>query len=74
MGENLGPILEARRPERFVFRWKVDSFLYEITVRIDSEPVAEGTVVKLIEYGYEDSPTGIKDVLNRAQVGPGPSR
>ena len=65
-GENGGPVLEARRPERLVFRWKVDSFLYETTVEIDFEPVAEGTVVKLIEYGYEDSPTGIKDMLNRA--------
>jgi len=65
-GENGGPVLEARRPERFVFQWKVDSGSYDTTVEINFEPVDEGTVVRLIEYGYEDSPTGLKDMLNRA--------
>lgn len=64
-GENGGPILEARRPERFVFQWKADSGLYDTTVEISFEPVAEGTVVRLIEYGYEDSAIGMQDFLNR---------
>ena len=64
-GENGGPILEARRPERFVFQWKADSGLYLTTVEIDIAPVNDGTVIHLIEYGYEDNQTGMHDFLNR---------
>jgi len=65
-GENGGPVLEARRPERFVFQWQVDTDSYNTTVEIDFEPVDEGTIVRLVEYSYEDSPTGLKDMLARA--------
>ncbi|MEW6211523.1 MAG: SRPBCC domain-containing protein [Acidobacteriota bacterium] len=65
-GENGGPVLEARRPERFVFQWRVDSDSYNTTVEITFKQVEEGTVVHLIESGYEDSPTGLKDLLARA--------
>ena len=57
-------MLEARRPDRFVFRWKVDNGSNKTTVEINFEPVHEGAVVRLIEYGYEDTPTGMKDLLN----------
>lgn len=65
-GENGGPVLEAQRPARFVFQWKVDTDDYNTTVEIDFEPVAAGIVVRLVEYGYEDTPTGLKDMLARA--------
>lgn len=65
-GENGGPVLEARRPKRFVFQWKVDTDSYNTTVEIDFEPVEEGTIVRLVEYSYEDTPTGLKDMLARA--------
>lgn len=65
-GENGGPVLEARRPERFVFQWTADSGGYDTTVEMDFEPHEQGTMVRLIEYGYEDSPTGMQDLLNRA--------
>jgi uncharacterized protein YndB with AHSA1/START domain len=65
-GENGGPVLEAQRPKRFVFQWKVDTDAYNTTVEIDFEPVEEGTLVRLIEYSYEDTPTGLKDMLARA--------
>ncbi|MCI0490516.1 MAG: SRPBCC domain-containing protein [Blastocatellia bacterium] len=65
-GENGGPVLEARRPNRFVFQWKVDRDSYNTTVEIDFEAVEEGTLVRLIEYGYEDTPSGMKDLLDRA--------
>ncbi|MFN8004306.1 MAG: SRPBCC domain-containing protein [Acidobacteriota bacterium] len=65
-GENGGPVLEARRPERFVFQWKVDTDSYFTTVEIDFEPITEGTLVRLLEYSYEDTPTGLKDMLARA--------
>ena len=64
-GENGGPVLEAKRAERFVFQWKTDSGLCDTTVEIDFTPVDEGTVVKLAEHGYEDSPVGMEDFLNR---------
>jgi uncharacterized protein YndB with AHSA1/START domain len=65
-GENGGPVLEARRPVRFVFQWKVDTDSYFTTVEIDFEPVEGGTLVRLVEYSYEDTPTGLKDMLARA--------
>lgn len=64
-GENSGPVLEARRPQRFVFLWTADSGGYDTMVEITFEPVAEGTIVSLIEHGYEDSPTGMTDLLSR---------
>ncbi len=35
------------------------------TVEIDFAPVNHGTAVHLVEYGYEDSPAGTQDFLNR---------
>jgi len=65
-GEIGGPVLEATPPKRFVFQWTVDSGGYDTTLEIDLEPSDEGTIVRLVEHGYEDSPTGIQDMLNRA--------
>ena len=65
-GENGGPVLEARRPERFAFQWTADSGGYDTTVEIDFEPHEKGTLVHLVEYGYEDGPAGMQDLLNRA--------
>ncbi len=65
-GELGGPVLEARRPERFVYQWKVDTDDYNTTVEIDFERVKDGTIVRLVEYSYEDTPTGLKDMLARA--------
>ncbi len=64
-GSNDGPVLEAARPKRFVFQWRVDSAPYRTTVEIDFEPVDDGTIVRLIEYGYEKSPVGRRDFLAR---------
>jgi uncharacterized protein YndB with AHSA1/START domain len=64
-GENGGPIIVAQRPHRFAFQWKADSGLYMTTVEIDLAPVNQGTAVHLVEYGYEDSPAGTQDFLDR---------
>lgn len=64
-GSNDGPVLEAARPKRFVFQWRVDSAPYRTTVEIDFEPVDDGTIVRLIEYGYEENPAGRRDFLAR---------
>ena len=65
-GEDGGPVLEARRPERFVFQWFPDGPSYSTTVEVDFEPVAEGTVIRLREHGYQDTPSGRLACLNCA--------
>lgn len=55
-GEDRGPVLEARRPERYVFRWQAR--LGGTTVEIDFDEHPDGTVVRLREHGYPDTPEG----------------
>ena len=55
-GEDRGPVLEAKRPERYVFRWQAG--LGGTTVEIDFDEHADGTVVRLREHGYPDTPAG----------------
>jgi uncharacterized protein YndB with AHSA1/START domain len=64
-GRNPGRVLETSRPHRHVFQWRADSGTYDTKVEIDFEAVAEGTIVKLVETGYEDTPAGMQDLLNR---------
>ena len=66
-GEDGGPVLEARRPERFVFQWHPDGPEYATTVEIElEEDAAGGTVVRLREYGYRDPPAGRRRMLDCA--------
>lgn len=53
-GEDSGPVLEARRPERYVFEWQAE--LGGTTVEVDFEEHPDGTVVRLREHGYPDTP------------------
>jgi uncharacterized protein YndB with AHSA1/START domain len=64
-GEYPGKVLEWKRPQRYVYQWEADSRGYFTTVEIDFTPVAEGTVVHLVEVGYKDTPEGMQDLLNR---------
>jgi len=34
-------------------------------VEIDIEPHPDGSVVRLVEHGYEDSEIGMQDLMNR---------
>ncbi len=61
-----GPVLEARRPERFVFQWQPDRSGAPTTVEVDFEPVAEGTVIRLREHGYQDTAPGREKLLECA--------
>jgi len=61
-----GPVLEARHPERFVFQWHPDSLEYATTVEIDFESVDQGTVVRLKESGYQNTPSGRQALANCA--------
>ena len=65
-GEMVGEVVEHHRPERFSFRWPVDSGGYMTTVAVDFEPHEDGTVVTLVEGVYEDDATGLQDMLNRS--------
>lgn len=65
-GEDGGPVLEAHRPERFVFTWHPDGPQYATTVEIDFEMVDQGTVVRLRESGYQNTPSGWQALTNCA--------
>ncbi len=61
-----GTVVEATRPERFVFQWKADNPSYSTTIEMDFEEVEEGTVVRLREHGYQDTPSGRAAMLECA--------
>jgi uncharacterized protein YndB with AHSA1/START domain len=58
-----GPVIEVNVPERFVFQWWQDHLT---TVEMDFEAAEDGTVVKLKEYGYEDTEEGHRRCLECA--------
>ena len=51
-----GRCSKPRRPERYVFRWQNE--LGGTTVEVDFADHADGTVVRLREHGYPDTPAG----------------
>lgn len=55
--EDGGPVLEAEKPRRFAFQWYPEDESYATTVEVDFTPSEQGTVVRLREYGYRDTPT-----------------
>lgn len=65
-GEMIGEVVEKRRPDRFVFKWPVDSGGYMTTVAIEIEAHPAGALLRLSEGVYEEGPTGTQDMLNRA--------
>lgn len=70
-GEDGGPVVEAVRPERFVFRWNPHGLEEATTVEVDFAPdeadaEEEATVVRLLEHGYPDTPAGRAAVLDCA--------
>ncbi|MEM1229891.1 MAG: SRPBCC family protein [Pseudomonadota bacterium] len=53
-------------PERcFAFDWQADSGTYDLYCQIDFESVPEGTRIVLEETGFQDTPLGLQDLLNR---------
>jgi uncharacterized protein YndB with AHSA1/START domain len=64
-GEIPGRVAAYDRPARYVFQWRADSGAYDTTVDVNFEPVPEGTIVRLVETGYEGTPDGMQDLLNR---------
>ena len=64
--QDRGRVLEYRRPERFVFEWHPDGDSYATTVEMTFEAVDGGTVVRLREHGYRDTPSGRRAMLECA--------
>ncbi len=64
--EDNGFVLEAIPPKRFVFQWHPDTPEYATTVEINIEPIEGGTIVRLREYGYNDSESSSRAMLNCA--------
>lgn len=64
--EDGGPVLEARRPKRFVFQWSPDNQSYKTTVEFDFEEDERGTIICVREYGYQDTPSGRETLMNCA--------
>ena len=65
--EDVGQVLEAIRPERFVFQWHGSRDPeHPTTVELDFEVRGEGTVVRLRETGYPDTPGGRAGLANCA--------
>jgi len=56
--EDSGPVLEAHHPDRFVFQWHPDNPEYLTTVEINIQLAGNGTIVRLQESGFEDTPSG----------------
>jgi uncharacterized protein YndB with AHSA1/START domain len=61
-----GKVVEADRPTRFVFQWHGDTKEYYTTIEMDFESVGEGTVVRLQESGYHDTPGSHESILDCA--------
>jgi len=53
-------VLEAHRPDRYVFQWQHD--LGGTTVEIDFEKHEDGTALRLREHGYPDTPESMPGV------------
>ncbi len=64
--EDGGPVLEARQSERFVFQWHTGGAIPPTTVEVDFGRVEGGTLVRLREHGYEDTPAGRAQLLDCA--------
>ena len=61
-----GKVLEAKRPEKFVFQWSADNPTYATTIEMIFEKVDEGTVIHLREFGYHNTPSGRAAMLECA--------
>jgi uncharacterized protein YndB with AHSA1/START domain len=64
--EDGGPVLEAVRPERFVFQWSPDDPSYRTTVELTFREDDRGTVVSVRERGFRDTPSGRRALMDCA--------
>lgn len=61
-----GRILEIERPERLVFEWWGDDESRKTTVEVTFEERADGTVIRLREFGFIDDERGERSRIENA--------
>ncbi len=61
--EDGGPVIEVTRPTHFAFQWHPDNKSYATTVHIKLDETDKGTIIKVQESGFENTPTGRKAML-----------
>jgi uncharacterized protein YndB with AHSA1/START domain len=59
-------VVAVDRPRKFVFKWHGDNKSYWTTIETKFETVDEGTIIRLREFGYEDTPSGRRGILECA--------
>lgn len=64
--EDHGTVLEVQRPDRFVFTWHPSGPNFETTVAFDFIPDERGTIIRLHETGYPDTPAGRSGLISCA--------
>ena len=64
--EDRGSVLEAARASLFVFQWTPVHGSPPTTVEMTIEPRWDGTILRLRENGYPDTPEGRKAILAAA--------
>ena len=64
--EDGGPIIKINRPFEFVFQWQPDNSTYYTTVSLTFEKNKEGTLIRVSEKGFEDTPSGLNAMLGCA--------
>jgi len=62
-----GRVIQAKRPERFVFEWGDDGMVHATTVEITFEERDGGTLVKVREYGFADTPEGMGSLIRNSE-------
>lgn len=65
-GEDAGSVREIEPPERFAFEWHPGGPTYATTVTLALEPVADGTVVRVVECGFADTAAGLHTLIGNA--------
>lgn len=58
-------VLESRPPERYAFRWEAADDLWT-DVRMGFQRIPEGTLVRLRETGFPDTPRGRRVIVRTA--------
>ena len=64
--EDGGRILKRNVPDIFSFEWHPDNSSYATTVTLTFESIDEGTIVKVTETGFQDTPSGRKALIGCA--------
>jgi len=64
--EDVGEVVAAQRPTRFAFRWQPDGPSYSTTVSFELAAIRGGTVLRLREHGFRDTPSGRRALMTCA--------